>query len=48
MSVGDQVVVDVRHQKYPSCFFFSIDADGVVVDHAALALGGGGRAASPG
>ena len=30
--IGDRTdrrsVVDARHQKYPSCFFFSIDADG--------------------
>ena len=41
-------VGDVRHQKYPSCFFFSIDAGCVVVDHAALALRRASRAASPG
>ena len=27
LDVGGDQVRDVRHQKYPSCFFFSIDAD---------------------
>ena len=32
-----------RHQKYPSCFFFSMLAACIVVDRAALAFDGGGQ-----
>ena len=41
--VGEEVVRDVGHQKYPSCFFFSMDPRRVVVDDPALALGAGGQ-----